>query len=284
MNASRWRRFQQSQRVVPRHVKGRVARWTGGCLLVLGVLGWKMSVQPLLLLGLLMGVLPVAGYVVWCLWPRWQWFVRAERLVELPCPAQQRLRLSFDDGPTPGLTDVILDLLAAHQVQASFFVLLPKAQQHADLVRRMLAEGHTVGLHGEDHRAPFFRSRDELAASLGRSKLALEALTGTGIGVYRPSHGWKNRALLGAVGDVKLKMSFWNFGVWDTDAPPSPVLLARLHAVLDAAGLLGPTEPAPLVILHDGRGDEPTLPAHAATLLEALRQFLPAVKQPQPPA
>ncbi len=266
--------------VVPGPVKLRVVRVIGLALVGLVGLVWLLRALPLVQLGLGALMLGLGGYIGWCRWPRWRLGIAQELLSELPQPSGQLVRLTFDDGPTLGVTDRVLDALREHGVQASFFVLVKKAAAQPALVKRMLAEGHIVGLHGQDHRLPFFRSADELKGSLGLARQALEALCGQPISLYRPSHGSKNVALVRAVSRLGLRLCFWDYGVWDTDAPPADVLLTRLTATLpnqaerDKPGQL----PGPVVLLHDGLGDDPGIPAHAEPMVAALRSFLPLLR------
>ena len=60
--------------------------------------------------------------------------------------------LTFDDGPKPGTTSRILDILARECIRATFFMIGKQAEAHPDLVRRMLAEGHSLGSHSYTHR------------------------------------------------------------------------------------------------------------------------------------
>src|SRR5262245_13751167 len=94
-----------SRRVVPGPVQVRVVVLLGAALaLALSPLGllarWPLGAAAALLL-LWGGGL----YVAWCLWPRLRLGVAAALLGELPQPPGQAVRLSFDDGPTPGVTD-----------------------------------------------------------------------------------------------------------------------------------------------------------------------------------
>jgi peptidoglycan/xylan/chitin deacetylase (PgdA/CDA1 family) len=219
-------------------------------------------------------VLGFGTYLTWCFWPRWTFGLASDPLALLPETPGQAIRLSFDDGPTPGLTDRILDLLAEQGMKASFFVLLMKARAQPDLIRRIVAEGHFLGLHGEDHRAPFFRGAGELRASLDRARAELEELAGRPVTLYRPSHGWKNLALLIALRPLPLEICTWHAGVWDTDAPPADVLTARLLSVTPRTVM----PVTPIVLLHDGLGDEGAVPQHADALLESLRRWLPATR------
>ncbi len=61
------------------------------------------------------------------------------------------LALTFDDGPDERFTPALLDLLAECGARATFFPIAPRAQDHPDLIGRMVAEGHGVHLHCEEH-------------------------------------------------------------------------------------------------------------------------------------
>lgn len=58
---------------------------------------------------------------------------------------------TFDDGPTPGITNRVLDVLKEHNIKATFFVIGAKAKAHPDLMKRILNEGHSVGNHSMNH-------------------------------------------------------------------------------------------------------------------------------------
>ena len=59
--------------------------------------------------------------------------------------------LTFDDGPTPGVTDEVLDVLAQYQAKATFFCLGRQVQRHPELYGRIVAAGHRVGNHSQTH-------------------------------------------------------------------------------------------------------------------------------------
>ena len=59
--------------------------------------------------------------------------------------------LTYDDGPTPGVTDRLLPILAEAGATATFFVLLTRVRAHPSMVAELLAAGHEVALHGIDH-------------------------------------------------------------------------------------------------------------------------------------
>jgi len=73
---------------------------------------------------------------------------------ELPL-ADKEVVLTFDDGPLPRYTNQILDILAAQCVKATFFMVGEMARAYPATVRRVFAEGHSIGTHSEDHPLRF---------------------------------------------------------------------------------------------------------------------------------
>ncbi len=96
--------------------------------------------------------------------------------------------LTFDNGPTPGVTEPVLDLLAAHAVPATFFAIGHKLATAGgqDLGRRILADGHRLGGHTWTHAVQFGAADDaEVADELARTRTAVESAGGDGL-LFRP--------------------------------------------------------------------------------------------------
>ncbi len=88
------------------------------------------------------------------------------------------LALTFDDGPDPAGTPRVLDALSRAEGRATFFVIAPRAEAHPELVTRIVAEGHTVALHCDEH----VRHSDRDAAwCADDTRRALERLERLGI-------------------------------------------------------------------------------------------------------
>lgn len=64
---------------------------------------------------------------------------------------EKRVALTFDDGPHPVNTPKILDILKEHKVKATFFVTGENAKKYPELIKRIVAEGHTLGSHSQNH-------------------------------------------------------------------------------------------------------------------------------------
>ena len=77
-----------------------------------------------------------------------------DRAAALPL-SDREVVITFDDGPVPRYSNQILDILAAQCVKATFFLVGEMAHAHPATVRRIFAEGHTIGTHSEDHPLRF---------------------------------------------------------------------------------------------------------------------------------
>ena len=64
---------------------------------------------------------------------------------------EKKLYLSFDDGPHPRITPLVLDLLKAHEAKASFFCIGNNVEKYPEVYARIIEEGHTVGNHTQNH-------------------------------------------------------------------------------------------------------------------------------------
>jgi peptidoglycan-N-acetylglucosamine deacetylase len=88
----------------------------------------------------------------------------------------RRLALTFDDGPDPRWTPAVLDALHAADATATFFVLGECARRHPDVVRAVVAAGHTVEVHADRHTSHAEMTRDDGAADLDRVLDVLDRL------------------------------------------------------------------------------------------------------------
>ena len=93
-------------------------------------------------------------------------------------------------------TERLLVMLAEFEVKATFFVLTKVAEKYPDLIRRIQAEGHEIGVHGCEHRMVHRLTRAEFAAELGRALELLRPLVqGAIVGHRAPYFSINGRAL-----------------------------------------------------------------------------------------
>ena len=148
------------------------------------------------------------------------------------------LYLTFDAGYENGCTAKILDTLKEQQVPAAFFLVGNYIRQSPDLVRRMVAEGHTVGNHTMHH---YDMSRLSDKAAFSKELTDLEALYKETVGqelpkYYRPPQGIYSEENLKMAQELGYKTLFWSLAYvdWNNDAQPTreaafAKLLPRTH-------------------------------------------------------
>ena len=136
--------------------------------------------------------LALAGFQYAALWPASQIFGRT--LIAPRRPGE--LALTFDDGPNPAWTPRLLDILAASDVRATFFMVGRFAEAEKQLARRVLESGHLVGNHSWSHpnlaRTPAAQVRDELR----RTSDALAQILGQPVRYFRPPYGARRPVVL----------------------------------------------------------------------------------------
>ena len=148
------------------------------------------------------------------------------------------LYLTFDAGYENGCTAKILDTLKEKQVPAAFFLVGNYIRQSPDLVRRMVAEGHTVGNHTMHH---YDMSRLSDKAAFSKELTDLEALYKETVGqelpkYYRPPQGIYSEKNLKMAQELGYQTVFWSLAYvdWNNDAQPTreaafAKLLPRTH-------------------------------------------------------
>jgi len=160
-------------------------------------------------------------------------------------PDPGRVYLTFDDGPNPGVTERVLDTLAAHDVPAAFFVVGAYAARYPALVRRAADAGHEVGNHTWSHvklhRQGPGRVRDELE----RTHAELQGILGRPVRAFRAPHGYRTPFVTRAAARLGYAVVGWSLGVWDTARPGADEIRRRVRERLRGGGIL---------LLHDGDG------------------------------
>lgn len=101
--------------------------------------------------------------------------------------------LTFDDGPRSSTTGPLLDGLALREVPATFFLVGSRIPGNEDLVRRMAAEGHQIGIHTYDHVELKGLSRQDFDLQVGKTRALITQLVGEGNYWLRPPYGLMDR-------------------------------------------------------------------------------------------
>lgn len=151
--------------------------------------------------------------------------------------------LTFDDGPDPDTTPQILDILKNHYIGAVFFVIGEKAEQHPEIVERIIEEGHTIGNHSYSHHLFMSMfSRNRLRSEIDNGQNTIEKITGYTPTLFRPPIGYTNPKYATVLRERKMKCIGWTLRSYDSVAKESEQLAKRLVEKI---------KPGHIVLLHD---------------------------------
>lgn len=150
---------------------------------------------------------------------------------------EKKIFLSFDDGPTPGLTEKVLEILEHYNAKATFFLVGKKAEAHPDLVHALLAKNHAIGSHGWEHidgwrtkTKAFVKNAERFPADIS-------------ISLFRPPYGrifpWQAKTLQ----SKGLKIIMWS--LLSRDYAALPDLDAALEKIIKL------TADGSIVVFHD---------------------------------
>jgi peptidoglycan-N-acetylglucosamine deacetylase len=154
------------------------------------------------------------------------------------------LALTFDDGPDPVWTPRLLDLLDTVGARATFFTIAPRAAAHPDLVARILDEGHSLGLHCDDHLRHSTRG---IAWGRGDTSRALARLGALGAnpGLWRTPWGdlawWSEQV----ASEHRLRLVHWTVDTHDWRGDSARLMFTSTRNRL---------EDGAIVLAHDGIG------------------------------
>jgi peptidoglycan/xylan/chitin deacetylase (PgdA/CDA1 family) len=186
-----------------------------------------------------------------------------------PSAARRGVTLTFDDGPTEGPTDRILDLLGEAGVRATFFVIGRNCARFPRLVERMHAEGHLVANHTWDHAHSGWRGlQGYWDAQIQTTNEEIARIIGRRPAMFRPPMGHKTCFTLRAARKAGCQVIGWSHRARDGVITTAPEILERFV----------PIQPGDILLLHDGiepnspgRNPEPTIEA-LPTLIARLRE------------
>jgi peptidoglycan/xylan/chitin deacetylase (PgdA/CDA1 family) len=210
------------------------------------------------------GLLTAAG-----LWPRSR--LLGPNLTCLPPSAAARgeIALTIDDGPDPGVTPRVLDLLDEACAKASFFCIGDLVERHSGLAREIVARGHAIENHSQHHLKTFaalgpWRMMREIAAAQD----SIAAVVGRSPRFFRPTSGLRSPFLEPILARLDLQLATWTRRPFDTRCGDAARVHERLTRDLAAGDIL---------LLHDGHAAR--TPAGQPVILEALPRLLATLRQ-----
>ena len=150
--------------------------------------------------------------------------------------------LTFDDGPSED-TERILDLLAAHDLRGTFFMVGRNVERFPQIARRVVAEGHEIGNHSYSHPIFLYRTSRETRQQLERAQVLIAETVGVRPRWARPPCGVRTPAYFRTAQSLGLRTVQWDVAGFDWK---------KRSAERIAQDVLRGARPGSIILLHDG--------------------------------
>ena len=151
----------------------------------------------------------------------------------------KKVALTFDDGPNPDYTEILLEGLEQRDVKATFFLLGEEAEKYPEIVEQIHEKGHMIGVHSYEHVNLAGLSEAAAMEQVNKTNDIIEKLTGERAEFIRPPYGcWKEGL------DKKTSMIEV---LWDID----PRDWATTNAQAVAERIITKVQENDIILLHD---------------------------------
>ena len=190
----------------------------------------------------------------------------------MPANSPPTVYLTFDDGPNPTATPQLLDVLRAHGVHATFFIIDKHlTTETAPIVRRAFEEGHAVALHSHTRALMFYRPA-AVSSTLQEAAARMEVMTGHApCRAFRPHAGHRSITMLDGAGGAGYRVIGWGWMLWDFN------FFRRKTAASLVPRLARRASAGDIVVIHDGHHKNPRADRRYA--VETVDALIPALKK-----
>jgi len=172
--------------------------------------------------------------------PTGQWYGRTFTGLK---PGTRQLALTYDDGPNDPHTFRLLEVLARHNVRATFFLIGRYVNWRPDIARELVRAGHVVGNHTWSHPNLIFTSPLQTRLQLQDCEQALTDAVGEHSRLFRPPFGGRRPNTLRLARVLGLEPVMWNVTGWDWKGKPAEYVERRVSRQIRGGDV---------ILLHDG--------------------------------
>lgn len=153
--------------------------------------------------------------------------------------------LTFDDGPSPVWTPLILDELKKTNTLATFFMLGEHVEKYPEVARRVAAEGHEIGNHSYSHHVLFYYKEEELEKEIRKAEASIRAVTGVATKYFRPPKAWLTNDEKKKLKEMGYSVVLWNLNSKDwVTFDDKYIIKFIMHHV----------RPGDIILFHDSGG------------------------------
>ncbi|MBE6652052.1 MAG: hypothetical protein E7610_01385 [Ruminococcaceae bacterium] len=172
---------------------------------------------------------------------------------------RMEIALSFDDGPHPRLTPIILDILEEYGIKATFFMVGENVGYYPAAARAVVEAGHEIGNHTFSHRKFGRMTEHEMLDEIASCEDAIASVSENPVHFIRPPEGQMSDAMRRVVGTLHYRIILWDVDTRDwAHTPPAEI----------SRHILDTVQAGDIILMHDFIGHDSPTP-------EALRMVIP---------
>jgi peptidoglycan/xylan/chitin deacetylase (PgdA/CDA1 family) len=157
--------------------------------------------------------------------------------------ASRQIAFTYDDGPNDPHTLRLLEVLAKHDVRATFFLIGRYVQRRPDIVRDLVKAGHVLGNHTFTHPHLIVSGAGETRNQLEECQRAVQEVTGDSPRLFRPPFGGRRPHTLRIARALGLEPIMWNVTSWDWKTPPAAKIVQTCTGQMCGGDV---------ILMHDG--------------------------------
>ncbi len=176
---------------------------------------------------------------------------------------QKEVFLTFDDGPTPEVTDFVLEQLEQYQAKASFFCIGKNIRQHPEILKRIIRQGHTIGNHTYNHHHCFKHSLSDYLQNISLTETVISDSTVQCKKLFRPPYGRISPKASRALRKEGYSIIMWDVLSADFDLDTTPDQCVK--------NVIQNSKPGSIVVFHDSVKSFPLLKESLPVILSKLK-------------
>ncbi len=178
--------------------------------------------------------------------------------------------LTFDDGPSPQWTPLILDELKKADVRATFFMLGEHVVKYPEVARRAAREGHEIENHTFTHHVLLYYKMDELEKEVKDAERAIRAITGVTTRYFRPPKAWLTSEEKNKLSAMGYKVVLWSLNSKDWVTFDDKYMIKYvIHHV----------QPGDIILFHDSGGVFSTEGGNRKETVLAIKRLIERLKE-----
>lgn len=209
--------------------------------------------------------------VIWfCLFFDHAVLTRQGTIYRVPA-AIPKIALTFDDGPSPVWTPLILDELQKHRAKATFFVIGHHVKSYPEVARRIVREGHVIANHGYAHSVILYYTPAEIEEEIKYTEQVIKETTGQLTRFYRPPKAWLISPLQKKIKSLGYDVILWSLN--SKDWTPFFDAQGWVHQVSQKI------KPGDIILLHDSGNIFSAEGGDRSQTCEAVSHLVPALRK-----